>query len=321
MRQLAAIWIGLAACADGEQVTPVDTGQVVIDCSDVDQDGDGSTACDDCDDRDASRYPAAPEQCNGIDDNCDNELGWAETDADADGIPDCQLCDEMGFWTFIDQSEPGRLADQLALAMENHECREYSEATDYMFVNLDKIDGEVECVYTGRTVAVGNDKPEGNDMNTEHTWPQSAGADMVPAKCDLNHLFPTDALANTKRGSHPFGEVTGTVEWSREGSILGTNSDGVMVFEPRDSHKGNVARALLYFEFRYAYRLEEQEVTSMLGDGRRELLAQWHTMDPPTERDKARSEQIGAYMGGGNPLVVCPGALELLMTEQAIGDE
>ena len=89
-----------------------------------------------------------------------------------------------------------------------------------------------------------------------------------------------------------------------------------MVFEPRDSHKGNVARAILYFEFRYAYRLDSEQVGLMLDDTRRAMFLDWHRSDPPTASDLARSEQIGAYMGGGNPLVVCPGATELLVAEQ-----
>lgn len=41
-------------------------------CNATDEDGDGVTAEDgDCDDTNAEIYPGAPEQCNGLDDNCD----------------------------------------------------------------------------------------------------------------------------------------------------------------------------------------------------------------------------------------------------------
>ena len=67
-----------------------------------DTDGDGFVAgpngeCDaylapedqDCDDGDAAVYPGAPEQCNGIDDDCDGTVDEDE-DADGDGYFTCQ---------------------------------------------------------------------------------------------------------------------------------------------------------------------------------------------------------------------------------------
>lgn len=295
---------------------PGDTDIEPLGCEETDADGDGSNACGDCDDSDPAVHPDASERCNGLDDNCDGVLAWSEEDADGDGSADCLVCDSLGFWEFIVAAELGELQESLYLGTDAHECRHYSEATDYMFVNMDKVDGEVECVYTGRKVAVSNDKPDGNDMNTEHTWPQSFGAETIPARCDLNHLFPTDSLANTKRGSHPFGEVVGAVDWSEGGSTLGDDADGATVFEPRDSHKGNVARAMLYFEIRYGGNLAEEELSGMMGDERRALFLEWHQGDLPNEVDVARTEVISAYMGAGNPLVACGGLTELLVTEQ-----
>ncbi len=68
----------------------------------VDEDGDGSLRCDDCDDDDPDRAPHFAEVCDGIDNDCDP--GTDEVaDADADGS---SLCDGD-----CDDADPGRHPD------------------------------------------------------------------------------------------------------------------------------------------------------------------------------------------------------------------
>ena len=47
----------------------------------LDGDGDGVAASEDCDDDDATVYPGATEQCNGVDDDCDGEVDEEAQDA------------------------------------------------------------------------------------------------------------------------------------------------------------------------------------------------------------------------------------------------
>ncbi len=59
----------------------------------VDSDSDGYTSDEDCNDWDASINPGAPELCDGIDNDCDDEVDedGATTwylDSDGDGYPD-----------------------------------------------------------------------------------------------------------------------------------------------------------------------------------------------------------------------------------------
>jgi endonuclease I len=211
-------------------------------------------------------------------------------------------CGQQGF-AHLSQYSGDDLWLQLTIATADQTCADYASATFYMFVRLDKINDEVACVYTGRTTLVYDAKPDAEDMNTEHSWPQSEGAEVVPAKCDLHHLYPTDSDANATRGNSPFGDVVGFVDWTEGGSTLGADVLGATVFEPRDGHKGNVARSMLYFSARYPSTLTDGQVT---------LFKQWSALDPVDEAELARTLQIAEEQVLANPLVVCPHLVDAL---------
>jgi hypothetical protein len=80
-----------AATDSGEQTeTDTDTGPIPVDA-----DGDGVPEGDDCDDTDPSVFPGADERCNGVDDDCDDEVDegalstfYSDEDEDGYGDPD-----------------------------------------------------------------------------------------------------------------------------------------------------------------------------------------------------------------------------------------
>jgi len=270
-----------------------DTGR--SDTSGADADHDGYAAPADCDDHDPDVHPGAPEICDGKDDDCSGAPAFGEGDVNGDGQLDCVHCDAAGFWQATKElADPSAL--QVALdGLETGPTCDYSSATSYMFLRLDNHNGYVEGVYTGRESAVTNQKP--SDMNTEHTWLQSEGADVLPAKCDLHHLYPTDINANSERGNHPFGIVVSDITWSVGGSKLGRDSSGQVVFEPRDVHKGNVARSMLYFAQRYDKRLTSAQIA---------LFKQWRETDPVDDAEWQRAEKIAQTYSYANPFVACP---------------
>jgi len=188
----------------------------------------------------------------------------------------------------------GALKTALLKLVGNHHDLGYTQARRAMFLDFDNVDGTICCVYTGRTKEHVTQMPSSNDMNTEHTWPQSMGA-TGQAKSDMHHLFITDSKANGVRGNLPFGEV-GHAQWEDGGS----RCDGD-VFEPRADHRGNVARALFYFSVRYTKRIDAAQEA---------VLRRWHVDDPVDDVERRHHEGVARFQHNRNPFIDRPDFVE-----------
>jgi deoxyribonuclease-1 len=189
----------------------------------------------------------------------------------------------------------GALLQPLYGLVAEHAGLDYTGARLAMFSSIDNEAGEVECVYTGyrlMTEAI----PDHTIMNTEHTWAQSWGADIWPARTDLHHLFPTTNQSNSIRASYYFGEVV-SADWSNGGSMRGLDDGGQIVFEPRDVHKGDVARALFYFSVRYLMEIP---------DGQEAVIRAWSSQDPPDEKERQRNDAVEQTQQNRNPFIDHP---------------
>ncbi len=179
----------------------------------------------------------------------------------------------------------------------------YNVARDRMYGNIDNFGGTVECIYTGR-VATFSTRAEAtaNSFNCEHTWPQSKFSEANPMVSDINHLFPTDESANGKRSNYPFGVVVAS-SWSVGGSKFGSGYGGQTVFEPRDEHKGDCARAMIYFITAY-----HQNYGSFWAESPYQEMAfrDWNKRFPPTAKSKARNNGVQLYQGNRNPFIDHP---------------
>jgi hypothetical protein len=125
--------------------------------------------------------------------------------------------------------------DELLSALREH-CSphvtlSYGTARDVMYGRLFNDNGTLREVYTDRDAPVMSrqDLERLHHINAEHTRPRSTGVQGTPANSDLHHLYPTDAEANGKRSSLPFGNVVTTV-WESNGSKLGNDIDGNLVY-------------------------------------------------------------------------------------------
>lgn len=189
------------------------------------------------------------------------------------------------------------LRNVLHRAHQGHRALSYNDARDFIFDYEIRKDGKVECVYTGRT-AVARDRlqAQSHNFNTEHTWPQSRGAGSLPAKSDIHHLWAVDEGANSRRSNYFFDVVTNAT-WQEGGSKLGTNAQGDTRFEPRDVHKGNVARGLFYFSVIYNKPIDADEEAA---------LRAWHRLDPPDADERQRNDEAFAAQGSRNPFIDWP---------------
>jgi endonuclease I len=190
--------------------------------------------------------------------------------------------------------------------IDNNTYSSYDGAKLFLFQDLDNNNGVVRCVYTGQDYTVSSSYDGSSNPNTEHTYAQSwfTTSEESIKKADVHHLFVSNSSVNSSRGNLPFDIVTnvGTTYPSYNGYVSkrGTNSSGDTVFEPADQHKGNLARALLYFNVRYDQTLSQGGVDML------ETLLLWHNADPVDAAELARNTLVYGHQGNRNPFVDHP---------------
>jgi deoxyribonuclease-1 len=240
-------------------------------------------------DRDADGVPDAS-------DNCPDDANPNQSDMDNDRLGD--VCDPNNNPVDPYEGLSGDALKNAIRANRMHDGLGYDRAREVMYGTVDNQGGELECVYTGTIVQ----HPAGStatpsDFNAEHTWPQSQGAGTEPARSDLHHLFPTTAGSNNRRSNLPFCVVVGSPSWEQGGSKLGKDSAGNSCFEPRNIHKGDVARALFYFSVVYNYTIAPAQEAA---------LRQWHLSYPPDAADIVRNDRVQAAQRSRNVFVDRP---------------
>jgi hypothetical protein len=168
----------------------------------------------------------------------------------------------------------------------------------------------VQCVYSGerKIVETPFDWTKAG-YSREHTFPHSwmsshpADNPPLPEYSDLHNLYPTNLeQANTIRNNFPLGEVTGKVLYTYLEGKLGY--DGLqIVYEPRDEHKGNAARAMMYMSIAYNNQNNNWSFPSVQSQA---IIKKWHFQDLPDNYEIARQEYIYFLQGNRNPFIDHP---------------
>lgn len=191
----------------------------------------------------------------------------------------------------------------------------YNTARDRMFETIDDYGGDtIECVYIGRKIrAVNRTEAQNQNFNTEHTLPQSFFNSNEPMQSDLYHLYPTDAVPNNARSNYAFGLPVTNITYNVGGSKLGKDTDGETVFEPRDVHKGNVARSLFYFCVKYP-----SGIGGYMSAKQENILRNWNNFDTVNAKEMLRNDRIQTFQKVRNPFIDHPELVERIKSTYTV---
>ncbi|MET4075421.1 endonuclease [Hymenobacter sp. UYCo722] len=200
----------------------------------------------------------------------------------------------------------------------------YAAARAKMYNYADNYNNSVTCVYSGYNTPDPFDFNSSSttsaaNINCEHSIPQSWFSSAARMVSDMHHLYPTYIQWNSNRGNNPFIDIPDatTTIWMRnttsQGSIPAANIDEYSEatssqFEPREDHKGNVARTAFYFYTMHDTQPEliaqgKQNITSLAPLA---TLYAWHLADPVDAHEIERNRRVAASQGNYNPYIEHP---------------
>ncbi len=215
------------------------------------------------------------------------------------------------------------LLDVLADDYKTNTVMSYGDARDTLYKVVYLEGGQVSGIYSGHSIALPDDvSPRtflfmgGADygINAEHSYPQSKGAGEGNPRSDMHHLFPSAVIVNGERSSNPFAEIADnqTDRWYFEDEILNfipvNNIDSYSEstdtrFEPRESVKGNIARAIMYFYTMYQDQADNADPDFFWNQI--DQLCEWHYADPVDSLEWLRTFRIAKYQDDlANPFIL-----------------
>jgi hypothetical protein len=130
----------------------------------------------------------------------------------------------------------------------------------------------------------------------------------------MHHLYPAKSNVNDARSDKPYAEIQDNLvqKWYYKNEILTTvptqhkdlyaesYSDA---FEPRESVKGDVARAIMYFYTMYKTEADLADPDFFLLQ--RLTLCAWHEQDPPDSAELKKTMRIAHWQEGKpNPYIL-----------------
>ncbi len=234
-----------------------------------------------------------------------------------------ELIGQFNFQSVFPDLEGDVLLNKLVEEYKPGVVLDYSQARDTLYKIIYNVNDTVYGVYTNYGIYLPhnvdpssylykNGKPSG--INAEHTYPRSKGAGDGNAKSDMHHIFPAKINVNSDRGSLPFNDIDDNIteDWYYKQiimhSIPSVNIDEYsehtnQYFEPREAHKGNVARAIFYFYTMYKQQADAEDAYYF--KKQKKILCKWHFLDPVDSLEWIRTWKIAGYQDNKpNPFVL-----------------
>ncbi len=183
-------------------------------------------------------------------------------------------------------------------------------------LDADPVDpaNRVILIYSDFSALIANEYHGGTTTGTwdrEHLWCQSFFADDAKIKTDAFNVRPVDYAVNDVRSNRFYDTVPAPASTlaAAPGSRYNTSA-----WEPRDSDKGAIARAVFYMAVCYDGTAGGVSTTKLtLSDtpnlstntfGKLSTLLAWNRQYPVTEAERRRNQLVyGSYQRNRNPFV------------------
>lgn len=204
----------------------------------------------------------------------------------------------------------------------------YDETMTRLFEQRDTTGGQkvITCVYSGENYVFNPPLAWGvysREHSYAHNWMPTNPADGSGSSPnnverkeynDQHHLFPTNQDdVNAVRSNFPMGEIT-LVQSTYLLSKRGQNANGNIVFEPRASHKGDFARAVMYMATAYNgqnnafgvpqnWKLRNPISATITWGQDQNILKKWHFQDLPDSWEISRNDFLDSLQGNRNPFI------------------
>lgn len=238
-----------------------------------------------------------------------------------------------GYYSSLNGKSGQELKNAVHTLTRNHTVLTYNslwyyfQSTDHMPSNT----RQVWDMYSNNTYYF-NGSSAVSGMNKEHSLPKSwwgggTNTSSYPSYTDINHLYPSDAKANSAKSNWPLGEVS-TASFDNGVCRTGSPKSGMgggagTVFEPDDQYKGDFARTYFYmaccyqdYTWRYHYMVTETDWKT-LTPWAISMLLKWSREDPVSDKEKQRNDAVFKVQNNRNPFIDNPNLAEYIWGNKA----